>query len=222
MVRSRSDSYIALQVQFPGPTLGGAAVPAGPSSRLCSYHTHMCTYIPHTDTDSPGENRTVEKGAMVSLFAPLLVKHISELSLSRNWINHSHIGSNTEASFPSTAQSTTGGQMPGETDVCRIPLPCTSDKHHHVAESTVAYVETEQLCACSRHCVVYGCMPAPDYVCECVCLHYTLLCVCARVHTCVPLLDLMHASVCVCMPIPDTLLCVLVCSMFMYLPRPHA
>lgn len=73
MVRSRSDSYIVPQVQFPGPTLAGAApstaVAPGsltPSSRLCSYHTHMCTYIPHTDTDSHGEKRTIERGACVS------------------------------------------------------------------------------------------------------------------------------------------------------------
>lgn len=84
--------------------------------------------------------------------------------------------------------------MPRETDVCRIPLPCTIDKHHHVAEGTIAYVETEQLCACCRHCFVYGCMPAPDYVCECVCLHYTLLYVCA--HVCLYQILCMHLCLC--------------------------
>lgn len=77
--------------------------------------------------------------------------------------------------------------MPRETDVGRIPSPCTFDKHHHVAEGTVAYVETEQLCACTRHC----------FVCECVCLHYTLLCV--RVCACVfTRCHVSHLYLCAC------------------------
>lgn len=55
--------------------------------------------------------------------------------------------------------------MAREIEVGRTPSPCAIDKHHPVAEGTVAYVEREQFMCLPQIALYIG-----------VCLHQTKLC----------------------------------------------
>jgi hypothetical protein len=113
-------------------------------SRLCSYQTHTSIY--HTRAHPHTVN----------------IKRLLKRARWRTWINHPREDVNKQGLQRLPLLLLLRAQVPRETDVGRIPLPCAIDKHHHVTEGAVPYVETEQLCACSRHCFVYGCMPVPD------------------------------------------------------------
>lgn len=90
--------------------------------------------------------------------------------------------------------------MAREIEVGRTPSPCAIDKHHPVAEGTVAYVEREQFMCLPQilRCIwVYACTRL-SFVCECACLHHTLLCVRVRAHG-MPFLDVVcHVCLYLC------------------------